>query len=215
MPYGITYGQTPQLDSSSLQHTTGALIPQHMTGSGANVYTGSESNGSPNAVSTTALQTTSQAATATSSLFRNDDKRLTREAMEKYLRNRNDMIIVILHAKVITYFVVCHTLFKLPSTCNVCIAYSYNCHIIYIYLGKWKSFIIFSYFIYTLFSFYYFISWLKHTTIVKVPMLLIFQLIFMFFFFNYQQTGIISEIHFNLSLCVCVLVYFISIHKMK
>lgn len=28
-----------------------------------------------------------------------EDKRLTREAMEKYLRDRNDMIIVILHAK--------------------------------------------------------------------------------------------------------------------
>lgn len=32
-------------------------------------------------------------------LSRLEDKRLTREAMEKYLRDRNDMIIVILHAK--------------------------------------------------------------------------------------------------------------------
>lgn len=31
-----------------------------------------------------------------------EDKRLTREAMEKYLRDRNDMIIVILHAKAST-----------------------------------------------------------------------------------------------------------------
>lgn len=114
MPYGMTtFGQSPQIDSPL--HSGAALIPQHM-GSGTTVYTGSESNGSPSAVSSTALQTTSQAAAtvSTSSLFRNEDKRLTREAMEKYLRNRNDMIIVILHAKVITYYfflysVVCHT----------------------------------------------------------------------------------------------------------
>lgn len=103
MPYGgiTSYSQSPQLDSPLQQHT-GALIPQHM-GSGTTVYTGSESNGSPSAaaVTSSALQTTSQAATST--LFRIEDKRLTREAMEKYLRNRNDMIIVILHAKVITY----------------------------------------------------------------------------------------------------------------
>jgi hypothetical protein len=104
MPYGIsTYGQSAQIDSP-LQHT-GALIPQHL--GTTTIYAGSESNnGSPSAVSSTALQTTSQAV-ATSSIFRNEDKRLTREAMEKYLRNRNDMIIVILHAKVITHF--CHT----------------------------------------------------------------------------------------------------------
>jgi RNase P protein component len=97
MPYGTitTYGQSPQIDSP-LQHT-GALVSQHM-GSSTTVY-GSES---PNTVTSTALQTTSQAASATTSLFRNEDKRLTREAMEKYLRNRNDMIIIILHAKVIT-----------------------------------------------------------------------------------------------------------------
>jgi hypothetical protein len=103
MPYGgLSYSQSPQLDSP-LQHS-GALVTQHMGSSSANVYTtGSDSNGSPSAVSSTALQTTSQAAALTTSLFRNDDKRLTREAMEKYLRNRNDMIIVILHAKVITH----------------------------------------------------------------------------------------------------------------
>ncbi len=103
MPYGgVTYSQSPQLDSPLQQHT-GALIPQHMGSSTAVVYTGSESNGSPSAapsVSSSALQTTSLAATTNTSLFRIEDKRLTREAMEKYLRNRNDMIIVILHAKV-------------------------------------------------------------------------------------------------------------------
>lgn len=97
MPYGITttYGQSPTI-GSPLQHT-GSIITQHI-GSGTTIYAGSESNGSPSAVTSTALQTTSQ---STSSLFRNEDKRLTREAMERYLRDRNDMIIVILHAKVI------------------------------------------------------------------------------------------------------------------
>lgn len=74
-----------------------------MVGSGTTaIYAGSESNGSPAAavVSSTALQTTSS---STSSLFRTgEEKRLTREAMERYLRDRNDMIIVVLHAKVIT-----------------------------------------------------------------------------------------------------------------
>jgi hypothetical protein len=103
MPYGISaYGQSPQI-GSPLQHT-GPLIQQHMVGSGTTtIYAGSESNGSPAAavVSSTALQTTSSQ--STSSLFRTgEEKRLTREAMERYLRDRNDMIIVVLHAKVIT-----------------------------------------------------------------------------------------------------------------
>lgn len=39
--------------------------------------------------------------TNSTSMFRiQDDTRLTREAMERYLRDRNDKIIVILHAKV-------------------------------------------------------------------------------------------------------------------
>lgn len=102
MPYGISaYGQSPQI-GSPLQHT-GAMIPQHMGSGTTTIYAGSESNGSPAAaavVSSTALQTTSQ---STSSLFRGgEEKRLTREAMERYLRDRNDMIIVVLHAKVIT-----------------------------------------------------------------------------------------------------------------
>lgn len=99
MPYGISaYGQSPQI-GSPLQHT-GAMIP-HMSAGTTTIYAGSESNGSPAAaVSSTALQTTSQ---STSSLFRGgEEKRLTREAMERYLRDRNDMIIVVLHAKVIT-----------------------------------------------------------------------------------------------------------------
>lgn len=109
MPYGgISYSQSPQLESPLQLSASLVVPPQHMGSSTTNVYTtGSESNGSPSAsaVTSSALQTTSQAA-LTTSLFRNDDKRLTREAMEKYLRNRNDMIIVILHAKVITYSLV-------------------------------------------------------------------------------------------------------------
>lgn len=101
MPYGISaYGQSPQI-GSPLQHT-GSLIQQHMGSGTATIYAGSESNGSPAAavVASTALQTTSSQ--STSSLFRTgEEKRLTREAMERYLRDRNDMIIVVLHAKVI------------------------------------------------------------------------------------------------------------------
>lgn len=101
MPYGISaYGQSPQL-GSPLQHT-GTLIQQHMGSGTTTIYAGSESNGSPAAVavvSSTALQTTSSQ--PSSSLFRSEEKRLTREAMEKYLKDRNDMIIVVLHAKVI------------------------------------------------------------------------------------------------------------------
>lgn len=100
MPYGISaYGQSPQI-GSPLQHTA-TLIQQHIGSGTAAIYAGSESNGSPAAVvSSTALQTTSSQ--ATSSLFRTgEEKRLTREAMERYLRDRNDMIIVVLHAKVI------------------------------------------------------------------------------------------------------------------
>lgn len=99
MPYGISaYGQSPQI-GSPLQHT-GSLAQQHMGSGTATIYAGSESNGSPAAVvPSTALQTTSSQ--STTSLFRTgEEKRLTREAMERYLRDRNDMIIVVLHAKV-------------------------------------------------------------------------------------------------------------------
>lgn len=121
MPYGgiTTFGQsTPQIDSP-LQHT-GTLVSQHL-GNAATIYTGSSENGSPNnaIVSSTAIQTSQSAGTSTtSSLFRSDDKRLTREAMEKYLRNRNDMIIVILHAKVITHYqiVMCSHMLYLSTT---------------------------------------------------------------------------------------------------
>lgn len=35
-----------------------------------------------------------------------EEKRLTREAMERYMRERNDMVIVILHAKVNYLFII-------------------------------------------------------------------------------------------------------------
>jgi recombining binding protein (suppressor of hairless) len=35
-----------------------------------------------------------------SSLYRPKEQRLTREAMKKYLRERGDMVVVMLHAKV-------------------------------------------------------------------------------------------------------------------
>lgn len=40
--------------------------------------------------------------TTTAAVYRPqiEDKRLTRDAMERYMRERNDMVIVILHAKV-------------------------------------------------------------------------------------------------------------------
>jgi hypothetical protein len=102
MPYGITaYGQSPQI-GSPIQHT-GALAQQHIGGGTAGIFASSESNEGPTAVvavSSSILQ--SSASQSTSSLFRaGEEKRLTREAMERYLRDRNDMIIVVLHAKVI------------------------------------------------------------------------------------------------------------------
>lgn len=91
MPYGIpNYGQSAPL-SPPLQQHTGSIIP-HIGGSALIPVSGS--NGS---TSNSSLQT-AQAAVYRSQY---EDKRLTREAMERYLRDRNDMIIVILHAKVI------------------------------------------------------------------------------------------------------------------
>lgn len=86
MPYGIqNFGQAPLSPS-------GPLI-SHMNSGSQNPVPGSNgSNSSGNALQT-----------AQNSVYRSqyEDKRLTRDAMEKYLRDRNDMIIVILHAKVI------------------------------------------------------------------------------------------------------------------
>lgn len=76
------YAQSPPSPPS--QH--GALIPR--LGGGAVV---------PSSVAGSAHAPTSGGVT----MFRQiEDKRLTREAMERYLRDRNDMIIYILHAKV-------------------------------------------------------------------------------------------------------------------
>lgn len=80
--YGLPgFAQSPPSPPS--QH--GALLPR--IGGGA-VVPGTTGSGSmTNANSNT--------------IFRLEDARLTREAMERYMRDRNDKVIVILHAKVI------------------------------------------------------------------------------------------------------------------
>ena len=81
--YGLPgYAQTPPSPPS--QH--GALLPR--IGGGAVIP------GSTGGSLTTNTQSTN--------IYRPhiEDKRLTRDAMERYLRDRNDMVIVILHAKV-------------------------------------------------------------------------------------------------------------------
>ncbi|XP_052865830.1 recombining binding protein suppressor of hairless [Anopheles cruzii] len=93
--YGLPgYGQAPPSPPS---HHGGALLPRLGGGGGAVIPVGSTNNtggGGGMAPSTVA--------TAGSPIFRGqiEERRLTREAMEKYLRDRNNMVIVILHAKV-------------------------------------------------------------------------------------------------------------------
>lgn len=85
--YGLAgYAQSPPSPPSH-----GALIPR--MGGGAVVPAGT--GGSAHAPNSGSAVT----------MFRSlEEKRLTREAMERYLRDRNDMIIYILHAKVSEYF---------------------------------------------------------------------------------------------------------------
>lgn len=79
--YGLPgFAQSPPSPPS--QH--GALLPR--IGGGA-VVPGSTGSGSMTNSSST-------------SMYRLEDTRLTREAMERYMRDRNDKVIVILHAKV-------------------------------------------------------------------------------------------------------------------
>lgn len=80
--YGLPgFAQSPPSPPS--QH--GALLPR--IGGGA-VVPGTTGSGS-------------MANTNSNPIFRlQEDTRLTRDAMERYLRDRNDMVIVILHAKV-------------------------------------------------------------------------------------------------------------------
>uniref|UniRef100_A0A182J106 Suppressor of hairless protein n=1 Tax=Anopheles atroparvus TaxID=41427 RepID=A0A182J106_ANOAO len=87
--YGIPgYGQAPP--SPPTHHGGGGALLPRIGAGGAVVPVAANNNGAagmgPN----------------TSPLFRGliEERRLTREAMEKYLRDRNNMIIVILHAKV-------------------------------------------------------------------------------------------------------------------
>lgn len=91
--YGLPgFAQTPPSPPS--QH--GALLPR--IGGGA-VVPGS-----------TGGSMTTTTTTATTNVYRPqiEDKKLTKDAMERYMRERNDMVIVILHAKVnICSFFVC------------------------------------------------------------------------------------------------------------
>lgn len=83
--YGLPgFAQTPPSPPS--QH--GALLPR--IGGGA-VVPGS-----------TGGSMTTTTTTATTNVYRPqiEDKKLTKDAMERYMRERNDMVIVILHAKV-------------------------------------------------------------------------------------------------------------------
>lgn len=112
--YGLPgFAQSPPSPPS--QH--GALLPR--IGGGA-VVPGSTGSGS-------------MTNTSSSALFR-ADTRLTREAMERYMRDRNDKVIVILHAKVkIEHFFLAvrfcviiglnqsrHWKFRIHKTKNVC-----------------------------------------------------------------------------------------------
>lgn len=93
--YGITgYAQSPPSPPSH-----GALIPRMVGGGAAVVPAGTGSSAHTQHHTTTA--TTTNNLTAYRQI---DDKKLTRDAMERYLRERNDMVIVILHAKVWSYF---------------------------------------------------------------------------------------------------------------
>uniref|UniRef100_A0A182TGC2 Uncharacterized protein n=1 Tax=Anopheles melas TaxID=34690 RepID=A0A182TGC2_9DIPT len=89
--YGIPgYGQAPP--SPPTHHGgSGALLPR-LGAAGAVIPVTPNNNGG------------SGMGPTTSPIFRSqiEERRLTRDAMEKYLRDRNNMVIVILHAKVIT-----------------------------------------------------------------------------------------------------------------
>lgn len=97
--YGLPgFAQSPPSPPS--QH--GALLPR--IGGGA-VVPGSTGTGS-------------MTNTNSNSMFRlQEDTRLTREAMERYMRDRNDKVIVILHAKVI---VQCNCVFNFYVFCLFC-----------------------------------------------------------------------------------------------
>lgn len=86
--YGIQgYGQTPP---SPPTHHGGALIPRLSA-----AVTASQQQQPPQSAIGSSL------VGPNTPIYRGpiEERRLTREAMEKYLRDRNNMVIVILHAK--------------------------------------------------------------------------------------------------------------------
>lgn len=93
--YGIPgYGQTPP--SPPTHPHGGALIPRLSAAVSASQQQQQQQQQSPSAM---------LGPNSVTPIYRGpiEERRLTREAMEKYLRDRNNMIIVILHAKVIIY----------------------------------------------------------------------------------------------------------------
>lgn len=82
-----------------MPHQYGIQGYNHNPPSSPNSYSVLHRPGSSNTVlSNQTLHTTSQPSSSAGS--RLEEKKLTRDAMENYLKERNDMIIVILHAKV-------------------------------------------------------------------------------------------------------------------
>lgn len=91
--YGLpSYVQSPpsppaqQSSGQANQAAHGALVPRIVGSGGGGVVP----------------VVTTQPQASITAVYRpqNEDKRLTREAMGRYMRERNDMVIVILHAKV-------------------------------------------------------------------------------------------------------------------
>uniref|UniRef100_A0A1I8PEN7 Suppressor of hairless protein n=1 Tax=Stomoxys calcitrans TaxID=35570 RepID=A0A1I8PEN7_STOCA len=90
-------GHNPHQQQQQQQHHAHlAMIPRGM--GGGNPGGGGGGGGS---IMSTGLNTSvSSISSATSFRSHIEEKKLTREAMERYMRERNDMVIVILHAKV-------------------------------------------------------------------------------------------------------------------
>lgn len=89
--YGLTgFAQTPPSPPITGH---GALMPR--IGGGGAVLPGSQGSAMTTPVGTNAITTGHYRPQI-------EEKRLTRDAMERYMTERNDMVIVILHAKVST-----------------------------------------------------------------------------------------------------------------
>lgn len=89
-------GHNPHQQQQQQQHHPHlAMIPRGMGNGG-----GGGGNGGGSIMSTGLNTSVSSISSATSFRSHIEEKKLTRDAMERYMRERNDMVIVILHAKV-------------------------------------------------------------------------------------------------------------------